>query len=261
MEKLLFDLGNSRIKFSSICDGQYTYHGAYNVETFLENIEEYLFDEFDIPDNVFIVSVASSKILEQFRNQFFQHWGIIPTKLESQETFSGLDSAYTDFSALGDDRWYAMIGAHAQSKDPLLVIDAGTALTIDGVFEGKHIGGMIVPGLRLQQQSLFSSTGKLKQLAEQQQTESQSLLATNTFDAIQSGTVYMVSSYLNSVIADLNSELQTRLRIFLTGGDAKVLESLIDSPVTLTEDLVIKGMKYKIDLIEEKSKKMFDARN
>ena len=260
MEKLFFDLGNSRIKFSSIYGDQYTYHGAYALDTFIENIEDYLFDEFAAPDAVYIVSVTSSEKLEAFKNAFFSHWGIIPIKLESQKEFMGLTTAYEDFATLGSDRWYAMVGALSITKDPLLVIDAGTALTIDGVFEGQHVGGMIVPGLTAQRNALLQTTSRINMHLPSSMAQG-SVLASNTFDAVNSGCVYMTSAYLNTVIADLNAELQTRLRIFLTGGDSDTLEFLIESPITVVEDLVIKGMKSKVELIEKKRKKKFDTSN
>ena len=71
----------------------------------------------------------------------------------------GLTNAYQPPESIGADRWFAMLGAWCDDKEPLCVVDAGTAITIDVVgCDGRHEGGYIVPGVDLMRQSLTQDT-------------------------------------------------------------------------------------------------------
>ncbi len=72
---------------------------------------------------------------------------------------AGVTIRYSDPSRLGVDRWLAMLAAHAASTKACLVVDCGTALTIDKLTaSGEHCGGYIIPGLALMRRSLEENT-------------------------------------------------------------------------------------------------------
>jgi type III pantothenate kinase len=75
----------------------------------------------------------------------------------------GLRNSYSEPQRMGVDRWLAMIAASYGRPEPCLVIDVGTALTIDVIAgDGQHLGGYIVPGIDLMQSALFRDTQRVR---------------------------------------------------------------------------------------------------
>lgn len=84
-------------------------------------------------------------------------------RLVTPATQRGLVNSYQDPAKMGVDRWLAMLGAWDGHHRALVVVDVGTALTIDLVAaDGRHEGGYILPGLRLMEQSLFRDTQRVR---------------------------------------------------------------------------------------------------
>jgi len=72
-------------------------------------------------------------------------------------------NSYPEPQSMGVDRWLAMVAARHGHADPLVVVDAGTALTIDVVAaDGCHQGGYILPGVRLMEEALIRETGRVR---------------------------------------------------------------------------------------------------
>src|SRR5690606_41073244 len=94
------------------------------------------------------------------------------------------------------DRWVAMIGAYAEFRSALCVVDAGTAVTIDAVDRvGAHLGGMIVPGLSMMANALHVNTSEIP-LAKRNpaaMTDAMNAFANTTEGAVQNGALTAVS--------------------------------------------------------------------
>ncbi|HID72512.1 TPA: type III pantothenate kinase, partial [Candidatus Micrarchaeota archaeon] len=99
-------------------------------------------------------------------NQRLQDWAAT-RKLDIQfaqtsVACAGVSNSYDQPARMGVDRWLAMLAAFNHYRGNLCVIDCGTALTFDVVSAaGKHIGGLIMPGVRLQQNALREHTDKV----------------------------------------------------------------------------------------------------
>ncbi|HMU66187.1 MAG TPA: type III pantothenate kinase [Cellvibrionaceae bacterium] len=75
----------------------------------------------------------------------------------------GLINGYAEPSRLGVDRWLALLAARQHRGGDLVVVDAGTAITLDLVrADGTHLGGYILPGVARQAQSLWGGTGRVQ---------------------------------------------------------------------------------------------------
>lgn len=253
MNKLFIDIGNSFVKSASIID---THYETYTTVSLLQLLNDELqqLELRGIPDEVYICSVADDTDVETLTSMIQSKWNIFAIKLTSQQNCCGLESGYEDFTKLGSDRWYAMQGALDIYNTPLIVIDAGTALTIDAIFEGKHIGGFIVPGLSTMHSSLMLSTANLQINGQPEPNfefkESQ-LLATNTESAILGGTLYMIGAYINHVIQDLNSQMKTQFTVVITGGDAVQIGRMLDVSHDYIPDLVLQGMVNTVESVKK----------
>jgi type III pantothenate kinase len=125
------------------------------------------------------------------------------------------------YPTLGIDRALGLFGAGETLGYPVLVIDAGTALTFTGAeAQRRLVGGAILPGLRLQLQSLAQRTAALPATQLPQQLPSRWALQTPA--AIESGIVYTVLAGIRDFIEDWQFQFPDS-QIVLTGGDSGLL--------------------------------------
>jgi type III pantothenate kinase len=150
----------------------------------------------------------------------------------------GVKNGYRDPAQLGSDRWAALVAAHRSIPGNKLVVNAGTALTVDALSgDGKFMGGVIVPGPALMRRSLDLGTAGLR-LSEGVMRG----LPRNTADAIASGSIQASVG----AIARLGLEMGTHDcppgRIILSGGAAGEIAAWLPYPVILQDNLVLDGL-------------------
>lgn len=154
------------------------------------------------------------------------------------------------YPTFGIDRALAAWGAIVTVGSPVLVIDAGTALTLTGT-DSQHqlIGGAILPGLRLQFQSLEQSTAALPFVDWQEPMILPSRWATNTPDAITSGILHTVLAGLRDFV-NMWWEKFPASSVVMTGGDSELLHRYLitQTPgwaanLTVEPNLIFWGMR------------------
>lgn len=154
------------------------------------------------------------------------------------------------YPTLGLDRALAVWGAIATIGSPVLVIDAGTALTLTGA-DAQHqlLGGAILPGLRLQFQSLGQSTAALPTVDWQESSVLPSRWAMNTPEAIASGILHTVLAGLQDFIDVWWKEFPATPVVF-TGGDGDRLYRYLmtqmpdwEAHLTVEPNLIFWGMR------------------
>ena len=161
--------------------------------------------------------------------------------------FAGLRSLYQDPSQLGSDRWAAVIGARALSSTNTLIINAGTATTIDLLgANGVHYGGWILPGLELMQKSLEGNTAQLPLAVRDESSNGFGLSTNNAIisgcDAAQLGAI----QYAIQLAKEINHPVE---KVWIDGGNAKILATEMSkaksqSPLAIEaiEGLVLRGV-------------------
>ena len=151
---------------------------------------------------------------------------------------------YEDCKTLGVDRWMAALGAWKLYQRPLLIINAGTAITIDLINldqkDKAHFkGGMILPGIAISLGILNNSTNLID--TEIGKSHYPSL---NTKDAVTTGVMTSIQGAVNLVCKKLPSSLP----ILLTGGDANLIyeQSEVDwkSRIKIEKDLIFEGLLF-----------------
>ncbi|MBE9054635.1 pantothenate kinase [Sphaerospermopsis sp. LEGE 08334] len=154
------------------------------------------------------------------------------------------------YHTLGIDRALALLGAGKTYGFPMLVIDAGTALTFTGADSNQQlIGGAILPGLGLQFTSLGQKTGQLPLLKTREIIEFPPRFAMNTPQAIHSGIIYTLLAGIKDFIDNWLS-LFPDSKIAITGGDSQLLNSYIKiqfpeigEKIILDKNLIFWGMR------------------
>ena len=140
-------------------------------------------------------------------------WPIYPGSRELHLDQIPLQNLYP---TLGIDRALNLLGAGDRYGWPVLVIDAGTALTFTAGDARALMGGAILPGLTMQFQALGKYTANLPQAHAGERLPQR--WAHNTPDAIQSGILYSTLATIHDFLADWHRRYPNAPAI-LTGGD------------------------------------------
>ena len=218
---LFIDIGNSAVKWRS-----------HDSEVFTEGVD--LFSSKLLPEaeSVWLSAVAHPNIVQDIKAQFTNVKLVEPLKQYGRLTLS-----YDDPSKLGVDRFLAMLGALERFPNiPLLVIDAGSAVTFDVLdSKGLHQGGLIMPGIKALRESFPKfSTGDLSLTS--------SALKNNTEGAWRSGTHAMLVSAINSQIRNFELEYPGGV-VTICGGTAKEVLKEFPESVKPFDNLVLDGLE------------------
>ena len=159
--------------------------------------------------------------------------------IRSERAQLGVENGYRDPGQLGTDRWAALIGAHhAGERGHKLVVNAGTALTIDTLTaDGRFLGGLIVPGPALMRRSLDRGTAGLR-LTEGVLRE----FPESTPDAITSGAIQAAVGAVERLAGLMAARGCPPGRIILSGGAAAEIAKSLPITTTHHENLVLDGL-------------------
>lgn len=168
---------------------------------------------------------------------------VIKKELNLQPLLIGKDvkvpikNCYRNPSQVGQDRLVCAYGAYQTYQRPVIVIDLGTAITIDVVSDkGEYKGGIIVPGINLSAQSLFRNTALLP---EAQIALPKSLIGRTTKESILSGIFYGYSALLDGLILKVSRQFLKKPYIVLTGGHAKLMKKFLRKKIDVIDDMLV----------------------
>ncbi len=245
MSVLLLDIGNSRLKWGVHRDDELRDTGDVD----LRKIVDYKNWEFtkkwsnDV-DSVVACNVAGNDVGKVLSARIMAQYGHELHFVRSERTSCGVTNSYHEPRQLGVDRWVAMIGARASCKNACVIVDAGTAITIDALdADGHHLGGQILPGIVLMMEALEMKTSDLPLISSQSSDAHArpSVLANSTAIAISKGVTSAAIGAVEVVLRALRSD-GYELTIFLTGGDADRINGSLFEVTELRPSLVLEGL-------------------
>jgi len=150
----------------------------------------------------------------------------------------GVVNGYRDPSQLGADRWAALVAAHALGPGAKLVVNAGTALTIDALAaDGRFEGGLIVPGPALMRSSLAAGTARLPHASGAFRE-----FPDTTDDAIASGALQACVGAIVRMRHAMTERGMVPEHVVLSGGAASEIAPLLPMPCAMHENLVLDGL-------------------
>jgi type III pantothenate kinase len=247
MQKLLVDLGNTRMKWAMQNDKQLL---AVSVLTHrdrdLPGELTQAWGNLTRPGRVVVASVTDEVRKQQLAQWLQSHWSLAPEFVVSPAQAFGMQNSYREPARLGCDRWAAMLGAYHVSRSAVCVIDCGSAITLDVVDDtGRHLGGLIVPGVQgmlgaLTQQTALSPVNLSV-------SNTPSLLGTSTREGIVYGITRAISALIQQTLFDLKRDTGIAPVCYLTGGDAESIAPLLPIQCVLDADLVLKGLAIMTD--------------
>jgi type III pantothenate kinase len=232
---LAIDAGNSRVKWG-LHDG----HNWLRQES-ADNCEVGVLAEswrhLESPARIVVSNVAGADMRSSLEN-LLSPWAIAPLWVTAQVSALGVQNAYDDPGQLGSDRWAALLAAWDMFRAGALVVNAGTALTVDVLSDQVvFLGGIIVPGAAAMQHALFASTA----LAEQP-SGCFTLLPKNSADAIRSGALRALAGAVEGMWRELLHSGAREPRCVLSGGAAQSLQKLLTMPIVALDNLVLEGL-------------------
>jgi type III pantothenate kinase len=149
---------------------------------------------------------------------------------------------------VGADRLVNALAAARIHGTPAIVVDFGTATTLDCVAaDGAYVGGAIAPGLELGLEALAARTAKLPRIELRAPDRA---IGRDTVTAMQSGTVFGYQALAAGLIVRVRGELAQGagieprdVRVILTGGlSAAPWARAIDGVDAIDPDLTLKGL-------------------
>lgn len=234
--KLLIDAGNTRIKWALVDDvTRYAQAAGTGIPTAQADGLRRQFAGMPEFEEIWVSNVAGEEVARHIRNinagRHLQTHFIVAHARQC-----GVRNGYTDPSQLGSDRWAAVIAAWHLAGRSCLVVNSGTATTIDALSaSGEFIGGLILPGIELMQRSLGDATAQLK--------PAQGIYAAfpcNTADAMLNGAIQASCGAIqrqHALLGDDNAPLM------LSGGAAETLrEHLLNLPLCMVDNPVLQGL-------------------
>lgn len=141
---------------------------------------------------------------------------------------------------VGADRLVNALAAFERTKDWTIVVDAGTAITIDGINnKGAFLGGIITPGIDTCSKALHHATALLPQISI---SKPKHVLGKNTEEAIKSGIYWGVIGMVHHLISMICDELKCKPTVIATGGNAQMLAGEIPLIAEVIPYLTLEGI-------------------
>jgi|SRR5688500_2489002 type III pantothenate kinase len=232
---LAVDSGNTRVKWGLhdgdnwLKQGVVAQGDTVRLEREWRNLRE--------PSRVVISNVANIQIKTSL-SELLARWKAEPQWIVAVPYQCGVRNYYSNPAQLGSDRWASLVAAWALERQGCLVVDAGTAMTVDALSDtGEFLGGIITPGIDLMQkvlvediESLKSGDGKFCDYPD------------STADALYSGAVHALAGAIERMSALLAGTLGRVPECILSGGAAQQLQPQLNVNVKVMDNLVLQGL-------------------
>lgn len=249
MNRLLIDIGNSNIKWCWLSGKQfYEYDKCLNKPA---NYQEALgrLVKLRQPDAVMVSSVLldeENRIIDEFMVKAGYPEPSWCKRVS--DTRPEISTHYTDPDALGIDRYLAILAAYTQAQGAAIVVDAGTATTIDYVSsQGHHLGGVILPGFEMLYESFSTKIPRLRKIKLNFEIKSLNPFQLSTVGGLSHGVKYMWIGGISRVVTEMTQRFSERPTLFLTGGNTGLLQELLGIESIVDDQLVLKGLALQLD--------------
>jgi len=241
---LVIDVGNTRLKWAWL-----TSTGLSNQQAILHRGAKpgmwraALFESGQKPTRVLCSNVAGLKMARTLSRLAKKAFRVDVEFVTAAAEFHGLTNGYLNTNLLGSDRWLALIGAWTKARSALCVVDVGTAVKVDSVdAAGRHLGGLIVPGIHMMREALMSKTSDIAEAAEHSTPSLAGVLANNTISAVSRGAVFALAGMADRTAELIAQSTGVKPKLFITGGDAGMITGTMRTPGEIVPDLVLQGL-------------------
>jgi len=190
-------------------------------------------------DGVIISSVVPD-INEPFSETSRRYFGVDPLFV-GPGVKTGMPILYENPHDVGADRIVNAIAAQSRHGAPVIVLDFGTATTLDVVGPGgEYLGGMIAPGIGVSAEALFQKAARLHQVDIR---KPQRMIGRNTEESMQAGLFHGYVALVEGVVARIRQELGCEAPVVATGGLAPGFANELTFLEAVEHDLTLEGLR------------------
>ncbi len=161
------------------------------------------------------------QVTQELREMALRYFGFPPVVVEPG-TKTGVAVKTDNPREVGADRIANAVAAHEMfAGEPVIVVDFGTAITVDAVSAaGEYLGGAIAPGIDTAAAALFSSTAQIRRV---ELVAPPTTIGKSTVTSVQSGVIYGMAALVDGLVGRVEEELGAGARTIATGGLAAVV--------------------------------------
>lgn len=240
---LVIDAGNTRVKWAQV--GQDGRLFAQQAAVYDKLEESEIKEAIALVDKIVISNVAGNAVQAQLQAMIPQGKATLFAKPSLEDC--GVVNLYQQLDTLGMDRWASVIAAWHMNKQPSVVINAGTAITVDLITrdnrsrQGTYLGGSIMPGLQLMYRALADNAADLPNDVKGEYAA----FPKKTADAIESGCINAIVGGVVLQLKLLEKQSAFLPKVLISGGDAvKIAEALNLQlkRIKIVDNLVLHGL-------------------
>ncbi len=186
------------------------------------------------------ISSVVPRLTAALREMTEEWFGVKAVVLEPG-TRTGMPILYDNPKEVGADRIANAVGALDAYDGPCIVVDFGTATTLDAISAaGEYLGGAIIPGIEISLDALFGRAAALRRV---ELVEPRNVIGKNTVESIQSGAVYGFAAQVDGLCARIERELGEAATIIATGGLAGLITPLSEKIAHHEPWLTLHGLR------------------
>lgn len=159
---------------------------------------------------------------------------------------TGMPIRYDNPHEVGADRIVNGVAAYARYGRSVIIVDFGTATTLDVISEdGAYLGGAIAPGVETSAEALFSKAARLSKVDLEAPPKT---IGTNTRASVQAGLVLGEAAMIDGLVRRMWDELGGETAVIATGGLAEQMAPLCETVEDVDADLTLVGLRIIRDL-------------
>lgn len=196
-------------------------------------------------DRCFIASVVPH--LNHSFSKMISHYTTHPVTHIRSEFVQNIEICYERKEDLGIDRLLNLKAAKQLYSSPVIVVDYGTAITVD-VLDGnsRFIGGLIIPGLQISLDALVSKTSGLPRVELQ---KPQRLLGMSTKECMQNGIHHINTLGIDAIVQQIQRQFFPKQKVFVvgTGGLSRYFGTIENRGMKIEPHLTLMGIKIVAD--------------
>jgi type III pantothenate kinase len=244
--KLLIDIGNTTSSFGLWDSSKLSMANNIDNKKFLITAKKYIKNNIN---EILFTSVISRSENKKINNHLKKLFKCKIKQIKSTPELLKIKNAYTQPSKLGDDRWATIVASYIYYKKPLIIIDCGTAVSIDMVNKkGRHMGGYILAGFDGYKKS-FKNAYHLKDTKLKQSISLQKkTFPKQTSEGITKGYLVMVISTIESLYNQITKKEKMSPNILISGGYGEIISKNLSVKNKHERNLVLKSLGIISDL-------------
>ncbi len=191
------------------------------------------------PDGVIIACVVPplNQAMEQLSERYFR----CAPLMVGPGIKTGMPILYENPKEVGADRIVNAVAAFDKYASACIVVDFGTATTLDYVTgRGEYAGGALAPGLDVSMNALIQRAAKLYRVELVRPRE---VVGRTTIGSIQSGLIFGYTALVDGLVQRIRKERGEKTRVLATGGLAGLIAPESETIEEVDEFLTLKGLR------------------